>query len=441
MVDLLSGRELYARDGDGAYNVASNTKIVTTAAALALLGPEFTTATEVFAGELEASGAIKGDLFLVARGNPYLYTEDLDDLARQLSRAGVRRFTGGITVDDTYFDSDDLPPHFDEQPDEQASFRAPVGALSLNFNGVNLSVRPGPAVGAPAIVDVDPPNGYVRVVSSVQTSGRGRTRLAVRTNELPDALELTVAGQIRVNASPRNLRRRVPNPLRYGATAFAKALAREGIRLGRADVRRGPVPVDATRYAGRSSPPVAEMVRALGKFSNNFVAETLLKIIGAEVSDAPLAPATWKDGLRAVRSYLTDTVGLAPNSFRYENGSGLFDSSEFSPRQMTRVIRAAYSDFRIGPDLLASLAIGGADGTLATRMQQSDAERQVRAKTGTLDEVSALSGIIATDMRRPLAFSILVNDIPRARGSLPAARAMQDEMSSIIVRYLQRTSE
>jgi D-alanyl-D-alanine carboxypeptidase/D-alanyl-D-alanine-endopeptidase (penicillin-binding protein 4) len=450
IVDLTEGAVLYERDADAPANAASNTKLVTATAALALLGPDFHPRTVVYGAPVDGRGVVRGNLVVRGGGDPSLDLAALRDLCDQLAASGVRRVKGGLVIDDSYFDRVDEPPHFDEQPDENAAFRAPVSAAALTFNAVTLVVRPGPRAGADAQLGVAPPGDYVRVTGTVATVAAGRTRLAVDLRPQPGSLELHVRGQIRLDAGERSFRHRVHEPWHFFGAAFQAALRERGIRLDRRRLTRGPAPARAIPLATREGPSVAELVRNLGKHSNNFVAEMLLKTLGAElIAAGPAAttagaaataagsprPATWADGQAAVRRFLIEEIGLADGSFRYDNGSGLFDSNRFSPRQLCTLLVRAYRDFRYGPDLLASLAIGGVDGTLATRLVGGPAERRVRAKTGTLATVSALSGVVATDGARPIVFSILINSIPERREAVTAARALQDDVVEALIRY------
>jgi D-alanyl-D-alanine carboxypeptidase/D-alanyl-D-alanine-endopeptidase (penicillin-binding protein 4) len=145
-------------------------------------------------------------------------------------------------------------------------------------------------------------------------------------------------------------------------------------------------------------------------------------------------PGTWQKGLDAVARYL-EGLGIAKASFTMHNGSGLYDSNRFSAEQIATVIRAAMRDFRISGEFLASLAVSGADGTLANRMTGSAAERYVRAKTGTLAKVSCLSGVAGAPGQKPLVFSFLMNDLR----SPVEARALQDQATELLVGFLDPT--
>jgi D-alanyl-D-alanine carboxypeptidase/D-alanyl-D-alanine-endopeptidase (penicillin-binding protein 4) len=238
---------------------------------------------------------------------------------------------------------------------------------------------------------------------------------------------------VRVGFSGKPFRRRIEDPGLLVGHTLLDQLARRGIKVTTTRVARGKVPQDAKALVVRYSEPLALLLRALNKQSNNFVAEQVLKIVGAEVYGEP---GTWPNGLRATTQYLA-SLRIAPGSYTMKNGSGLYDSSRFSPDQLVTVLRRAAADFKIGPDFLASLALAGADGTLEHRFDGSGAERYVRAKTGTLAEVVALSGLAsAATGRGPLAFSFCINGLAQER--VRAARAVVDEMAAALVTYLER---
>ena len=438
VVDIASGAIIYERDSLAAYNTASNTKLVTTAAALALLGPDFRLRTEALGGSLSDKGVLSGDLYLRGRGNPGFGVDAMAELVRALEDAGVAAIEGGVVIDQSYFDDVDTPPHFDEQPGENAAFRAPVASTSLNFNMVSLVVRPARSRRGPAHIAVDPESEYIEIDNAVKTVSRGRTRLRLDQETKGGHLVLRLSGQIRIEARDQRIRLRIPDPTLYLGTAMVARLRRSGIKVGSKVVRAGQAPDDATLLALHESPPLAVLLRGLGKYSNNYVAEMILKVIGAE-RVARGEPATWQQGTGAVSHFLTEQAGFAPGSFQYGNGSGLFESNRFTPRQLTQLLRVAYRDFRWGPDYVASLSLGGADGTLSRRFVDTAAERLIRAKTGTLASVSALSGYAAHDGRAPVAFAILINDLPPWKGG--QARALQDAVAVALVRYLSGASD
>jgi len=444
IVDLVSGDSLFTRDGDGRYSLASNAKVLTATAALALLGPEFRWRTTAYAQKWEPeTGTIQGNLILRGRGDPTLRASDLRALVHDLKLAGVRAIEGQIVFDTSYFDEVVEPPHFAEQPMERAGFRAPVSSLSVEGNSIVLVIEPDVGGIFPAEVKLDETAGeYIAItLADVSTITKGRNRLRIETKfekiGKDTQIQLEVSGQLRADNGPEWIRKRIDDPMRFTGEILKRALIGEGITLRKARLGRGVVPVTARPLAFHESASLGEVVRMMNKTSNNFIAETLLKTLGAETiaqAGPTPRPATWADGVAAIRRWLIDVAGLREGTFRTENGSGLFDSSDLTPAQMTRVLAAAWKDFRIWPDLLASLPIMGVDGTVRSRLAHSFARGRARAKTGTLAGVSTLTGYAAVDSRRPLAFAILVNDIPA--GWRADARALQNQIIEACVAYL-----
>ncbi len=441
VVDLATGGELYGHDPDQGLSLASNTKLLTSVAALGTLGAGFRWRTAVYVDDLDdATGEVKGDVYLRGRGDPVLSAADLRQLAADLEARGVRTIHGQLVVDTSYFDAVTEPPHFTDQPKERAAFRAPVAALEVARSAVTITVLGVP--GGPGKVVLEPDAGdYVRVTKSeVKTITTGRTRIRVDVKPKADHLEVEVTGQIKVANGSYDTRKRIDDPARFAAKVFETALAEHGIKLGRRAIGTALVPATAKLVAVHDSPELSTVLRAMNKESDNYIAETLLKTLGAETHaepgqpGQPPVPATWADGTAAVASYLA-RIGLAPGSYRADNGSGLFDASSVSPRQLVTLLRAAYHDYRIGPDLVASLPTGGVDGTLAKRWRNQAARGRVRAKTGTLDKVVSLAGYVGVDQAHTFAFAIVVNDIPK--GQRGTVRAMADEMLDAMVAYLE----
>jgi D-alanyl-D-alanine carboxypeptidase/D-alanyl-D-alanine-endopeptidase (penicillin-binding protein 4) len=432
--DLQAGAELYAHDADAGMNLASNAKLLTSVAALGTLGGGFRWRTAVYADELdEATGIVKGNLYVRGRGDPMLSAGDLRALADDVAARGVRTVEGQLVIDGSYFDDQVEPPHYADQPKERAGFRAPVASFGVARSAVTVIITPEP--GADARARLEPDAGdYVKLAKvDVKTIADGKTRVRVDAKPKRDHLELEITGQIRPADGSYDRRERVDDPQRFAAEVLRRALAERGVHVAKRALGSGPVPPTAKLIAEHDSPPLATVVRDMNKYSDNYVAESVLKTLGAETRATP-GPATWADGTAAVKAYLAK-VGLPAGSYRAENGSGLFGASEVSAHQITTLLRAAHADYRVGPDLVASLPVGGQDGTLAKRWHGHEAAGRVRAKTGTLDKVITLAGYVGVDGGHPLAFAIFVNDIPA--GQRPAARALADDMIDALVAYLE----
>jgi serine-type D-Ala-D-Ala carboxypeptidase/endopeptidase (penicillin-binding protein 4) len=441
--DVETGAELYARDADKGLSIASNAKVLTAIAGLSTLGSGFRWRTAAFIDDKsldETTGVVKGNLYIRGRGDPTLSASDLRAMATEIAARGIREVQGQLVVDGTYFDGDVDPPHFAEQPKERAAFRAPVGSFGVARSAFLVNVIGEP--GGRAKVWVEPDAGEYVVIkkADVRSISEGRTRIKVDIKAggpKKDVLEVEVTGQLRHADGHWWAKRRIDDPQRFAAEVFKKALADRGVRIAKKAIAGGTVPINAQAITARDSAPLSTIVREMNKASDNYFAETVLKTLGAETRTTQ-APATWQDAQAALGVALA-RFGLPPGTYRSNNGSGLFASTDVSARQLVTLLRAAHADYRVGPDLVASLPIGGIDGTLARRWHGSPARGRVRAKTGTLATVTSLAGYVAVSSDRPVAFAIVVNDIPL--GQKGPARAMADDMLDAIVAYLEAAAD
>jgi D-alanyl-D-alanine carboxypeptidase/D-alanyl-D-alanine-endopeptidase (penicillin-binding protein 4) len=423
--EVESGKVLYARDADVLLNPASNVKLFTAAAALARLGPEYRFETEFRVDGPSAGRAAVRSLFIRGKGDPTLGTERLWTFAGELAGLGLQRI-GELVLDDSWFDGERVGPGFDQEIGDHA-YLAPTGALSLNFNTVAVHVVPGEGAGSPARVTVEPASDYVRLAGAVRTAGP-RAAITVAVASTPEAgrQRIAVDGAIPSGSRPVAVARKVDDPAAYFGETLKRLLELRGVRVGR--VRAGAAPEDAKPLWTGESESLAEIVRRLNKTSNNFVAEQLVKALGAEARGAP---GSWAAGIDAVEGYLEE-VGLPRGSFVMRNGSGLNDANRFSARQAVALLRSMARRFPIGADFVASLPVAARDGTIRSRMGGTEAAGRLRAKTGTLGNVTSLSGLVETAEHRLVAFAIIVNDLDRKAGA--AARTV-DALAAAIAAW------
>jgi D-alanyl-D-alanine carboxypeptidase/D-alanyl-D-alanine-endopeptidase (penicillin-binding protein 4) len=414
VIDVTTGQAIATLDDHTAFNPASNAKLATAAAAIGLLGPQRRFLTGLY-------GKITGDsveeLALRGDGDPSLETRDLWAMANDLRAAGIRRVRG-ISVDQSFFDDRYVPPAFEQQPNEWAPFRAPVAPVSINENTVLFQVR-STKEGKDALVDVDPP-GFVDVLGSVLTTKKGDPEKVILGLEAKGArLAAKLGGSLPAGSRLLSVAKRVDDPRLLAGYALRAVLKQIGVDVA-GEVRLGGEKQKGLLVAHRSA-ELGTLVSALGKDSDNFYAEMLFKAIGAEKG----RPGSADAASMAVEDYLKE-VGAFEAGVVVKNGSGLFDANRTTPWAAARLLRAAYRDPRVGPDFVAQLAIGGIDGTMRSRLRGWAKQRAIRAKTGTLDAVAALSGyILPPPGRSPRAFSILVNGIA---GKVSAARGSIDDV-------------
>ncbi|MFW6087046.1 MAG: D-alanyl-D-alanine carboxypeptidase/D-alanyl-D-alanine-endopeptidase [Myxococcota bacterium] len=425
VVDAGSGKNIFRHHAGLALNPASNMKLVTTAAALRNLGPDFRMLTGLY-GEVEPDGRV-GELVLRGFGDPSLRRSDLVELAEQLADRGVRR-VDRLVVDGSYFDDRVLPPAFDQQPDETAAFRAPVGAVAVDHGAYLLRVMPGGAAGDAARVHLAG-RGYFDLENDITTKDSGGPDVvAIQRDDGEGRMKLLLRGSVPTGVLGVGYRRRVENPLAHAAWVMVDALEQVGIRPpGTVDLGRGDQ--EAPLLVSHKSPPVAELVHDLGKHSDNFVAEMLLKVIGAERS----RPGTSETGARVLQETLA-AAGVDAGEASLVNGSGLFEGNRLAPGHLVALLAMMYRTPAVRPEYLSSLAVGGVDGTLARRLDDLPAARIVRAKTGTLADTVALSGyVLGREPGRALAFSFLANGV---RGKLGEARRLADDLTRTLAEDL-----
>ena len=411
VADVDTGEELYSHSADELFNPASNTKLVTAAAALDTFGPAYTVATRIsYSGELKNGHVDR--IWLKSDGDPFLLYEDVMRFAVAVKHAGIST-VDDVAVDDSAFAPGYMPPGFD-QKNEDASYRAQIGAVSINFNAIAVTVR---ADGDNAVVDLYPPNDYVRLKNSARVNkGKGQ-RVSVRSVTDGDYTRIEVTGTIGKDAAPVEVRKRIDHPGLFAASVFRQALIDVGVAVtGSSTVAARP---DATTtILLDTSEPLSWSLFAMNKWSNNFIAEQIFRMLGAS-KDTPATTERARAQVTAVMEKLGVSKGWTQN-----NGSGLYDGNLFTPRQLGTLL-VAMAKHRYAPEFEASLAIAGADGTLAGRLKTSD----LRGKTGTLNEVTALSGYMRTASGRHVAYVILFNDTPVRAWTL---RDEQDKIAKTI---------
>jgi D-alanyl-D-alanine carboxypeptidase/D-alanyl-D-alanine-endopeptidase (penicillin-binding protein 4) len=404
--DLATGRRLFAHEPATALVPASNQKLVIASAALAHWGPAHRFETPILVEGPVANGVVEGALWVVGQGDPSLVSVSFWKLAEELRLRGIRELRGGLGIDTTSFDG--VYFHPDWEPVSSRAYYAPTSAFAANYSSFRIDVAPGERVGERVQVRLAPDTPYFRALPDALTL-RGGGQLAVDVDVLADGTgeSVRVTGSLAEDREPATYWRAVALPERYAAAVLRAQLEAQGVRVG-PRVRFGPAPADARELLRFAGEPLALQVRLLDKFSNNFVAEQLTKRLGADLYGAP---GNWEKGVRALNAHLR-TLGADVPGTVIADGSGLSPRNRIAPATLTALIRSAAASFGYGPEFLASLPIGGRDGTLETRMEGSTLP--VRGKTGHLRRVASLSGVVPGPDGSLRAFSVVVNG---ARGN------------------------
>ncbi len=424
IVSLPDRRMVFERNATRPLKPASTQKILTSAAALALLRPEFLHETRLWAdGAIDAEGTLAGNLYLEGRGAPDLVGEMWWLMARRLADLGLRRVEGNLVADDSWFDAARRPAGW-PAPTADSWYNAPIGALSCNFNVVTVRLEPSPLLGGRPDLTLEPSASYFQVLNRAKTA-TGGTDLRVDRSYAEGRNLLVVEGVIRRGGGEVVVHRAVEEPALYALSTFREIARAAGITIGGPDVT-GIVPAGARLLYRHDSRPLGALVRDMNKNSNNFMAEMLVKTLGAQFVEVP---GTTASGLSMVRTWLLG-LGLDLTGVILADGSGLSDDNRVPAGLLASVLAHAAGDFEIGPELEGSLPIGGADGTLADRFAADEARRRVRAKTGRVAGALSLAGYAVNRDGHTFAFAVVAN---QPRGTLDAVHQSIDRLIAEVV--------
>ncbi len=408
--DVDTGTILYTRGAELNVEPASVMKLVTTAAALDLLGPErrFETTLES-AAHVDGMGRLLGDLYLVGGGDPNLSGRFFGGdrlapfrfLARQLAEAGIRRVEGRVVGHEGLFRGERRPEGWDWE-DLVWWYGSEVSALAFNDNAADLTAAPGDRVGAPLLVEARPQTRYFHV-SSTATTGPAGTKDELRLVRELGSNAITLSGRHSKTAKRWKGRVALENPALYAATVFAEVLESEGIRVsGGVTTASDPLPDSRRRLARHEGPPLRQVVAAVNKESLNLHAEMLLRHLGVDRGG--------EDTLESAREVVGDflaRLGVEAESWHVQDGSGLSQSNLVTSRGLCQLLVAMHRH-PAGDVFRDSLPVAGRDGTLEYRLRGA-AKGRVRAKTGTLRHISALAGYASARDGSTLAFVAMLN--------------------------------
>ena len=447
---LSDGKVLFEKDADKLLAPASLTKVLTSAAVLTRLTPVHTFATPLYYTGTRKGGKITGDLVVVGNGDPFLVSEKLWQMAADLRNLGVREFTGNLIIDNSLFDDESRDESREEgRVNSRHAYDAPVSAFGVNFNTYAVSVAPGDHVGQAALSSLDPyPLPGVQIENKARTSAhkdippKGHTVSVARHVGRGAAERLSVTGNIALGAPVQKIYRSVADDLLASGEYVRAFLNHEGIVI-RGVTKSGIKPVNATLLYEIESYEMRRIVAGLNTFSNNFIADVLVKRLGAAfprkgAADAP-GSGSYANGMEVLREFLTKDVGIK-TEFTLENGSGLATENRLTARQIGTVLSYMEKHMEVFPEFLASLPATGWDGTLKKRFHRGDTEDLqglIRAKTGTLTEPIAVSGI-AGYFRHPtqglVAFCVVENGKPGQRQ--PSIVDLRERQDRVLTEFL-----
>ena len=443
VVSLDTGRVLFEENAAKLLRPASNMKLYTVAAALDRLSPDYRFSTSVYAyTRPDAAGVVRGSLIIYGRGDPSIaarfnngdYFKSIDDLATRIVAAGVKRVEGDIVGDESYFVGPKYGSGWNWE-DLTWYYGAEITPLAANDNALDLFIKPGAAIGQPALITTGPPDPLLTIINEVTTSAKGGKReLSIHRGLGENTIRIT--GSIPLEDRGYTGGIGISHPALLFVYMLRSSLAQKGVTITGASRTRGSAgqPQETTRVtiigsngsstsssafqneiATLQSPPFSVIAAQTLKPSQNLYTELILRTLG-KVAPPPATtsnlPQTSEElGLEAVRSFLK-SVGIRPEALVLDDGSGLSRNDMITAEASVQLL-TFMSKHRYATAFRDALPIGGVDGTLRNRFKGTPAENNVRAKTGSLSSAASLGGYMTTAGGEKLAFSIMVNNYPR----------------------------
>jgi len=423
IADATTGDTLYELNADKYFVPASNMKLFTTALALAKLGPDyrFHTTLETH-GAIAPEGTLSGDLFLVGRGDPnlsnrkfpYDLKEEFDgdpervlaELADALVAKGVKKITGDVIGDDSYFPREPYPDGW-EIGDMVWEYGAAISSIVIDDNTVALSLTPAEIAGGPVQVAITPATPDFYVENDVITSA-AEVKSDLRLTREPGSQLVVVRGTLPAKSAPRKLILAIHEPAQHAATLLTKLLTDRGVKIEGTPhaVHTAETATDPPRavLAEHVSIPLGDSVKLVNKISQNLHTEMLLRT-AARQSGIWATP----DDLAKFPADFYAAAGIAAGDVIQTDGSGLSRHDLVTPRAIVALLRYAQAQPWFGP-YFVSLPVAGIDGTLEDRMRTTIAAGRIHAKTGSVEHVRTRSGFAETPAGRLLIFSFLSNN-------------------------------
>lgn len=420
-----SGRVIFSYNPGLLLMPGSNLKIITSAAALHYLGNDYRFKTELRSDKPASQGLVKGDLYPKGYGDPFLVNEEMWLFSNRIYGKGLRGVEGDLVVDASYFDGrrfgrgwgTDLKPFW---------YNAEIRALSFNFNTVGFWTAPGKRPGDPVKFWTDPPStSFIETINKATTTARRRGTVTVTRKKGKDIDTFVIAGKRPLEGKPKVVYRSVREGDLFAGASLADFLKRKGVSF-KGKIRRGKAPAKAVLLAVHRSRPLREIIAGLNKYSNNFMAEMILKTLGAEKSSPP---GTAVKGIEQVEKFLRH-IGEDPAELKMVDGSGLSRENRVNVRLLCRVLFYLYRNFEQGPEFISSLAWFAQEGTLKDRAYRL--KGKIRAKSGHIKGVAALSGYLKSK-KTVYIFSMITNGRKISAGPI---NDLQDRLCLLLLNEL-----
>jgi D-alanyl-D-alanine carboxypeptidase/D-alanyl-D-alanine-endopeptidase (penicillin-binding protein 4) len=424
-VDAVRGTVLYSSNADNEFTPGSTFKLLVGSAALQYLGPDFRFVTTFSSDAPPKDGVVSGNLYLHGGGDAHLSAADLRAAALAASRAGIRRVDGEIVVDDSHYDAQRFAPGWtvDDLPYE---YGALVSALELEDGVVHVYVSPGPIVGAPVKLRVEPASGVFTVENRAVT-GAPHSEDTTDVVRSLGSQNIEIVGSYPAGAPESDdLEPSVPDPQLYAGDVLLRALRDAGVTVA-GGVHAGVAPRSAGVLWRLDSAAMPQLLSEFWLPSDNLMGEMFLKELGVARSGEP---GSFANGIAVEDEYLR-SIGVDPTTLSITDGSGHSAYDRITPRDLVAILQSDWNGAHRSV-IIDALPEAGVRGTLKDAFSGTVLDGKVFAKTGSHRHARTLSGYLQTEDHGPVTFSLLVNNwLGDDRSSGPAQlRAAQTAILS-----------
>ncbi len=430
---MQTGKILYEHNSRTLFHPASNMKLLTTAVALSRLGVNYRFKTILAldsAGVITSDSVLQGNLYVKGGGDPELEPTDLLEMVDYLKSKPIRRIAGDLIADDSFLDTVKFGQGWmwDDNP---ATYIPHLSALSLARNVTRLIVTPGHQIGDTLhyrFVPYSPEFGVQN--TGVTCDTLVEYELTVDRDWTNQRNDFVISGSYPLGTGPKTTWLNVENPTLFTVSVLYDLIKKAGIEIEGKYFRMA-MPDSVDTLLIHRSAPLSQVVYNVNKVSDNLGAELILKTIGAELRGTP---GSAQGGLSEIRSFLQE-IGADSSTYRIVDGSGASHYDLVTADMLVEVLGHMYRNFKLQPEFVASLPIGGLDGTLRGRMKEGASFESLRAKTGTVSGVSTLSGYVATADGEIMAFSMMIQNFV---GSPSPYRKLQDRIGDLLASFSRR---
>lgn len=428
--DASNGNLIYKHNGDTRLRPASSMKLVTSAAALEILGENYHFSTEIYTDGKHKGSTLKGNVYIRGKGDPTLGERDLNKIASALKKKGIKKIKGNLVADDSWYDhirlSLDMP-----WSDEQEYYGAQISGLTASPNvdydagTVIVQVKAGKKTGKAASVILTPDTGYVKIANKTKV-GKVNSKNTLKITRKHGGNIINITGNVPANYGPENTWISVWEPTLFTLDLFKKSLEKQGIKVT-GEYLYGKIPAKRTELFTDRSPELGTILVPYMKLSNNTISEVLVKEIGKVKGKE----GSWDKGLSVIESQFTN-LGIGHDAILMRDGSGLSHVNLISANALTNLLYTAqskswYKTFKNALPV-AGISDRNIGGTLRNRMKGTKAQGKVIAKTGTISTVSSLSGYVQGGKGSKYIFSIIINNVKEEK----QLKKIEDQLGVIL---------